>query len=212
MMSTESDFDEDFGDIFPPIFPSDFSGNVESTSSNLLLPISVNESNDQYSLSLSSTIRLHQVNYQQETKSSPLEGTDSGLTLLIENQVHDQQLVREIDSFSSSLETKLKDEISRHTQNQFSHQEHQSNLIGSPNERAELNNEIARSFEASLINDIVVERNKTLKEAEEKKTKEWQRKALKLQEKRKLRVQTEPNNLEKTLNLAVRHPELGIQR
>ena len=52
MMSTESDFDEDFDDIFPLIFPSDFSSNVESTSSNLLLPISVNESNDQYSLSL----------------------------------------------------------------------------------------------------------------------------------------------------------------
>ena len=61
---------------------------------------------------------------------------------------------------------------SRHTQNKISHQEHQSNRIGCPNRRAELNSEITRSFEASLMNDIVIERNKTLKEAEEKKTKE----------------------------------------
>ena len=68
MMTTESDFDEDFDDIFTPIFPSDISSNMESTSSNLLLPISVNESNDQYSWSLSPTIRPHQVNYQRATK------------------------------------------------------------------------------------------------------------------------------------------------
>ena len=107
----------------------------------------------------------------------------------------------------------MKNGISRHTPNQISHQEHQSSLIRSPNERSELNSEIARSFQASLMNDIVVERKKTLKEAEEKKTpEERQHKALKLPEKRKLRVQKEPNNSEKTVNLAVRHPELGMQR
>ena len=51
-----------------------------------------------------------------------------------------------------------------------------------------------------------------LKEAEEKKTKERQQKALKLLAKRKLRVQAEPNNSEKTVNLALRHPELGTHR
>ena len=121
MMTTESDFDEDFDDIFPPIIPSDFSSSMASTSSNLLLPISVNESNDQYLLSLSPTIRPHRVNYQQETKSNLLEGTDNRPTLLNENQIHDQQLVRQIDSFSSALEINVKDEISRHTQNQISH-------------------------------------------------------------------------------------------
>ena len=121
MMTTESDFDEDFDDIFPPIIPSDFSSSMASTSSNLLLPISVNESNDQYLLSLSPTIRPHRVNYQQETKSNLLEGTDNRPTLLNENQIHDQQLVRQIDSFSSALEINVKDEISRHTHNQISH-------------------------------------------------------------------------------------------
>ena len=87
MMNTESDFDEDFDDIFPPIFPSNFSSSVESTSSNLLLPISVNESNDQYLLSLSPTIRPHRVNYQQETRSNLLEDTDSRPTFLNENQI-----------------------------------------------------------------------------------------------------------------------------
>ena len=102
---------------------------------------------------------------------------------------------------------------SRHTQNKISHQEHQSNRIGCPNRRAELNSEITRSFEASLMNDIVIERNKTLKEAEDKKkNKRTATKALKLQEKRKLRVQTEPNILQKKVKLAVRYPELGTQR
>ena len=67
------------------------------------------------------------------------------------------------------METNLKNEISLYTQNHISHQEHQSNLIGSPNERAELNSEIARSFETSLMNDIIVERKKALKEEEEEK-------------------------------------------
>ena len=97
MMTTESDFDEDFDDIFPPIFPSDFSSNMESISNNLLLPVSVNEPNNQCSLSLSPTARPHQVNYQQETKSSLHKGTDNGPQLLSENQVHDQHLVRQID-------------------------------------------------------------------------------------------------------------------
>ena len=212
MMTTESNFDEDFDDIFPPVFPLDFSSNMESTSNNLLLPVSVNESNDQYSLSLSPTVRPHQVDYQQETKSILLEGTGNGPALLSENQIHYQPLVRQIDSFSSALETNLKNEISRHTPSEISHQEHQSSLIGSSNERAELHSEIARSFEASLMNDIAVERKKTLKKAEENKTEERQQKALKLQEKRKLRVQTESNNLEKTVNLAVCHPELRTHR
>ena len=147
---------------------------MESTSNNLLLPVSGNESNDQYSLSLSPTVCPHQVNYQQETKSNLFEDTDNGPKSLSENQVHDQYLVRQMDSFSSALETNLKDEISRHTPNHISHQEHQSILIGSPNERVELNSKIARSFEASLMNDFVVERKKTLKEAEEKKTEERQ--------------------------------------
>ena len=75
----------------------------------------------------------------------------------------------------------MKNEISLHAQNHISHQERQSNLIGSPNERAELNSEIARSFETSLMNDIIVERKKALKEEEEeeKKPKERQQKALK---------------------------------
>ena len=62
MMTTESNFDEDFDDIFPPIFHSDFSSNMESTANNLLLRVYVNESNDQYSLSLSPTVRPHQDN------------------------------------------------------------------------------------------------------------------------------------------------------
>ena len=59
VMTSESDFGEDFDDIFPPIFPSDFSSNLESTSNNFLLPVSVNESNDQYSLALSATVCPH---------------------------------------------------------------------------------------------------------------------------------------------------------
>ena len=111
-MTTELDFDDNFDDIFRPIFPSDFSSNMEGTSNNLLLTIPLNESNDQYSL-YSRVIRPHQVNYQQETKSSLFEGIDNRPTLHSE---HDQQLVRQINSFSSALETNLKDEISYHTQ------------------------------------------------------------------------------------------------
>ena len=60
------------------------------------------------------------------------------------------------------------------------------------------------------MNDIADERKKNLEKTEDKKTREGQQKALKLQEKQKLRVHTEPNNSEKTVNLAVRHPELKL--